>query len=129
MSQEHRTAAEVKVIAKHSRKAQLEQRFVEAWYRLFPRLPRPQMQYKFHPKRQWKFDFAWDDLGTMIAVEIDGGSFVNGGHNRPVQQAKDYEKSREAVKLGWRVLRYNTIDMKDAEAVATEVAEMITNAK
>lgn len=127
MSEPTYTADEVKRLAKTTRKAQLEQRFIEAWRRMFPKLPCPVMQHHFHPTRKWRFDFAFID--QRLAVEIDGGSFVGGGHNRGAQQQKDYEKHRAAVKLGWRLLRYNTADMKDTESVVTEVAEVLCNAK
>lgn len=127
MRQENLDADAVKRAAKGHRKAQLEQRFLEAWRRLFPSLPRPVLQHKFHPTRKWRWDFCFPD--NMLAVEIQGGSFIGGGHNRGVQQAKDYEKHREAVKLGWRVLPFNTRDMSDADACATFVAEVLCNAK
>jgi very-short-patch-repair endonuclease len=120
-------AEQVKRAAKQNKKAQLEQRFLEAWGRLFRTLPRPVMQHKFHPSRKWRWDFCWPE--EKLAVEIQGGSFVAGGHNRAPQQQKDYEKQRAAVALGWRVLPYNTIDMKDPEAVVSEVAQILTNAR
>ncbi len=118
---------EVKRIAKHTRKAQLEQRFLEAWTVHYRNLPRPIMQHRFHQVRKWRWDFCWPE--QKLAVEIQGGSFVGGGHNRGAQQQKDYEKQRVAVALGWRVLPFNTIDMKDPEAVVTFVAEVLTNAR
>jgi very-short-patch-repair endonuclease len=124
---ESMSPSEFKRAAKGQRKAQLEQRFIEAWCRLFPSLPRPTMQHKFHKTRLWRFDFAWVD--QRLAVEIQGGAFVGGGHNRGFQQAKDYEKQRAAVKLGWRLLPFNTKDMDDADECATFVAEILTNAK
>ena len=134
--QEDMNSDQVKREAKHNRKAHLEQRFLEAWGRMFPQLPRPVMQHQFHPHRKWRFDFAWVAVSggcavqsIKLAVEIDGGSFMYGGHNRGAQQQKDYEKMNHAVKLGWRVLRFNTADMKDPETVVTFVAEVLTRAK
>jgi very-short-patch-repair endonuclease len=125
--QEFMDADEVKREEKKGNKAQLEQRFIEAWFRLFPNLPRPIMQHRFHPQRRWRFDFCFPE--QLIAIEIDGGGFVRGAHNRAPQQAKDFEKQNAAVRMGWKVLRFNTVHMKDAEAVATEVAEMLTDAR
>jgi very-short-patch-repair endonuclease len=119
--------SEVKKLGNNTRKAQLEQLFLEAWNRLFRQLPKPVMQHKFHPTRKWRWDFCWPE--QLLAVEIQGGSFVGGGHNRGPQQQKDYEKQRAAVSLGWRVLPFNTLDMKDPEGVAIEVAAILTNAK
>lgn len=117
----------VKRIAGGMKKAQLEQRWLNVWHSLFAHLPAPTMQYRFHATRKWRFDFAF--VEQRLAVEIDGGAFIRGGHNRGAQQQKDYEKMNNAVKLGWRVLRFNTKDMADAEAVVTFVAEVLCDAK
>jgi very-short-patch-repair endonuclease len=100
------SASEVKQLAKQGRKAQLEGRFLEAWNRLFPSLPRPVMQHKFHLHRKWRFDFSF--IEERLAVEIDGGAFHGGAHGRGAQQSKDYEKMNTATAMGWRVLRFNT---------------------
>ena len=62
-------------------------------------------EVKFHPSRKWRFDFAdWDN---QVAVEIEGGTWMRrGGHTTGSGYQKDTEKYNEAVKLGWRVLRY-----------------------
>lgn len=61
-------------------------------------------EVKFHPSRRWRFDFA--DWENMIAVELEGGTWIQGGHSRGVGYEKDTIKYNEAVKLGWKVLRY-----------------------
>ncbi|MBU6392532.1 MAG: hypothetical protein KGQ83_09870 [Planctomycetes bacterium] len=63
-----------------------------------------QAEVKFHPVRKWRFDFAHPEL--KIAVEIEGGLWVIGRHNRPQSMIKDIEKYNQAILLGWRVLRY-----------------------
>jgi len=118
---------DVKRIAKVTRKAQLEQRFLEAWRACYSFLPSPVMQFRFHDTRKWQWDFSWPDY--KLAVEIDGGAFVGGGHGRGAQQAKDYDKMNTAVSDGWRVLRFNTAHMKYPTEVATFVAEVLTKAK
>lgn len=64
-------------------------------------------QYKFHPTRRWRFDFA--NPLNKIAVEVDGGQWVkNGGrHNRD----SDREKINTATSMGWRVLRFSTQEL------------------
>jgi very-short-patch-repair endonuclease len=127
MPQETMSTEQVKRAAKSMNKAQLEQRFLEAWRRLFPRLPVPTMQYQFHPTRRWRFDFCF--IPEKLAVEVDGGAYIAGRHSRPIGQKNDNEKMNNAVKLGWRVLRFNTVDFKDPEYVAEFVAEVFTNAR
>lgn len=63
----------------------------------------PQAEYKFHPTRRWRFDFAYPDL--MLAIEVEGGIWVGGRHIHPVGFEKDCEKYNEATKMGWKVFR------------------------
>lgn len=67
-------------------------------------LPEPVPEYRFHPQRKWRMDYAWPM--HRIAVEIDGGLWINGGHSRGVGRLRDMEKDRAATLLGWRTLRY-----------------------
>src|SRR3990167_1304045 len=69
--------------------------------------PKPELEYKFHPDRKWRFDFAWPDIN--FAVEIEGGLWVEGRHNRPIGYSMDTGKYNAAVLLGWRVLRYTSL--------------------
>ena len=74
------------------------------------RLPEPVMEHKFHPKRRWRFDFAWPD--HMVALEVEGGIWSGGRHTRGVGFIKDMEKYNQATLLGWRVLRVQPSDLK-----------------
>jgi very-short-patch-repair endonuclease len=92
-------------------KSKLEDRFYRFWKKRFPYLPAPIKQHKFHPIRQWRFDFSWPEV--KIAVEIQGGTFMRrGGHNTGIGQVMDHEKSRAAVISGWRVLQFSTSDLR-----------------
>lgn len=57
-------------------------------------------EYKFHPTRKWRFDYAWPDM--KIALELEG---FGGGHQFNKGFRKDLDKYGEAWALGWRVLR------------------------
>jgi len=72
------------------------------------RLPQPIPEFRFAPPRQWKMDFAWPELG--LALEIEGGTYMQGRHNRGAAYAGDCEKYNTATLAGWRVLRV-TVDM------------------
>ena len=63
-------------------------------------------EYRFHKVRKWRFDYACPEL--MIAIELEGGVFIGGRHTRGMGYVNDCEKYNEALKLGWRVLRYPT---------------------
>jgi hypothetical protein len=76
-------------------------------------------EYKFHPKRKWRFDYAFPDI--KVALEIEGGLFhktrymdkrtgqmkeVTGGrHTTGSGYLKDMEKYNTATLMGWKVLR------------------------
>lgn len=66
-------------------------------------LPCPVAEYRFAPPRRWKFDWAFPDL--LIAVEREGGIFVQGRHSRGAGMLGDMEKYNEAAIRGWMVLR------------------------
>lgn len=61
-------------------------------------------EYKFHPTRKWRFDFA--DIKNKIAVELEGGIWINGAHNRGAHYRSDTIKYNQATVLGWKILRY-----------------------
>lgn len=94
------------------------------------RLPVPERDYRFHPKRKWALDFAWthevmaerqsymerDD--APIAIEIEGGSWVAGRHVQGQGFEEDCEKYAEALIAGWRVLRVTGDMVLDGRAIA-----------
>ncbi len=72
-------------------------------------IPKPELEYQFHPDRKWRFDFAWPTNGEAmffpkLYLECDGGIWIKGGHNRGAQMKKDWEKRNAATILGWRGL-------------------------
>jgi very-short-patch-repair endonuclease len=76
----------------------------------------PLEEYRFHPKRRWRFDFAWPQ--RRLAVELEGGIFVHGRHVRARGYDNDCEKYNEAQLLGWRVLRFTSCMIQDGRALA-----------
>lgn len=78
-------------------------------------LPTPVKEHRFHPPRRWRFDYAWPE--QMVALEIEGGTWVKGRHVRPSGYAKDCEKYSWAAIDGWRVIRATTEQVKSGEAI------------
>jgi hypothetical protein len=74
---------------------------VTAWM-LAQGIPAPAYEHRFHPTRLWRFDLAWP--ARLLYLEIDGGIWIKGGHNRGPQMLKDWEKRNAATVLGWRGL-------------------------
>lgn len=84
-------------------------------------LPEPILEYRFHPKRRWRFDLAWPD--QMIACEIEGGAWMQTdtgrgkGHAHPKRFEKDCEKYSEAAVAGWRLIRATPEQVRSGQAV------------
>lgn len=79
------------------------------------KLPEPELEFKFSSTRKWRFDLAWP--AVKLAVEVEGGTFVQGRHNRGAAFEKDCEKYAEAVLAGWRVLRFTGHQVEDGRAL------------
>jgi len=66
----------------------------------------PKPEYRFHPVRRWRFDFAL--VEEKIAIECEG--LVNpkfkSRHTTNDGFEKDAEKYNEAAIRGWTVLRF-----------------------
>lgn len=72
--------------------------------------------------KDWRFDFAWPAI--KVALEMDGGGFVNGGHNRGAGMRSDCEKLSTAVSMGWRVLRVDASHVKSGKAAQWVIKTM-----
>lgn len=60
-------------------------------------------EYRFHPKRLWRFDYAFPE--HKIALEVEGGVWTQGRHTRAEGFLGDIEKYNTATLMGWRVFR------------------------
>lgn len=79
-------------------------------------------EYRFHPKRMWRLDFAFPEV--RLAVEVDGGNWSGGRHVRGTGFAKDCEKHNELALAGWRLLRY-TVDMLKTGIAVQQITDML----
>lgn len=79
---------------------------------------KPEREYRFHPSRKWRFDFAWPDV--KLALEVEGGTAAGKGrHSHGDGFVRDCQKYNAAALLGWRVLRFTTSMVKSGEAIDT----------
>lgn len=84
-------------------------------YITWTKLPEPVREFRFHPTRRWRFDFAWPS--ERLAVEVEGGLHDYGRHQRPESFERDAEKYNEAALLGWRVLRVTASHISSGKAI------------
>ena len=82
-------------------------------------------EVKFHPDRKWRADFMvrpGDPFSSKwspaILIEIDGGTWSLGRHNRPSSIAKEYEKGAAAAILGYRVIHCTTEQVNDGTCLS-----------
>jgi very-short-patch-repair endonuclease len=85
-------------------------------------LPEPIPEHRFHPVRKWRFDYAWPD--RKVALEIQGGLFVQGRHSRGAALVKEFEKLNTAAAMGWRVLFVTPKQMANGEAAQIAAAAL-----
>ncbi|MEE9710084.1 hypothetical protein [Aeromonas caviae] len=76
-------------------------------------LPDPVTELIFHPKRKWRFDYAWP--ASMIALEVHGGIHSGGRHTRGRGFVEDLAKMNEATLLGWTVLEVTPEHIKSGQ--------------
>lgn len=76
-------------------------------------LPDPATELLFHPKRKWRFDFAWEE--QKLALEIHGGIHSGGRHTRGRGFVEDRAKMNEATLLGWTVLEVTPEHIKSGQ--------------
>lgn len=72
--------------------------------------------------KNWRFDFAFVD--HKLAVEVEGGGWVNGRHTRGVGFREDMHKYHHAMRLGWTVYRCEESLIRTGQAVQL-IAELL----
>jgi hypothetical protein len=70
----------------------------------------PITEFRFHPTRRWRFDYAWPSL--KIALEWEGVMCKKSRHTTVVGYTSDCTKYNEATVLGWQVYRITTLQKK-----------------
>ena len=81
--------------------SKLEAKFALYWKSLGG--PPLEREYRFDLSRRWRADFA--HLPSRTLIEIEGGIWIQGRHNRAAGFIADMEKYLEATLAGWTVVR------------------------
>ena len=74
-----------------------------------------QREYKAIVGRGFRWDFRINDL----LIEVQGGTWIKGGHTTGKGLARDYQKNNLAVLAGWRVLYFDAEMVTSGKALAT----------
>lgn len=74
----------------------------------------PEREYLFS-NRKFRADFAF--VPERLLVEIEGGIWMNGRHNRASSIEKDFAKYALAAILGYRVIRVSTAQVMSGKAI------------
>ncbi len=87
------------------------------------RLPMPHPEYRFHPTRKWRIDYAWPL--AKVALEVEGGVWTGGRHTRGAGFVRDMAKYNELARAGWRLIRTTPAGLHDLETIRL-VADTLT---
>jgi len=87
-------------------------------------LPAPTAEYRFHATRKWRLDWAWPD--RQIALEVEGGIWIQGRHSRGAGMTKDMEKYNTATAAGWRILKATPTQVASGDILPTLLAAFLT---
>jgi hypothetical protein len=79
-------------------------------------LPEPKREVRFHDERLWRFDWAW--IPEFVALEQEGGLWVQGRHSRASGFEADCVKYAEALLLGWVVFRASPKQIQDGTVLS-----------
>jgi len=78
-------------------------------------LPEPVREYRFCPTRKFRLDFAWP--AHKLGVEVQGGTWIKGGHTTGGGLERDYDKLNTASAGGWTVLMFSRKMIESGYAV------------
>lgn len=74
-------------------------------------------EYQFDKARKWRADFAIPS--KMLLIEVEGGTWKIGRHNRAAGFEADCVKINTAVLRGFKVLRFTTSQVITGYAIDT----------
>lgn len=74
-------------------------------------IPLPIAEYRFEPSRKWRVDFYFEANGVRLALEVEGGVWLSGRHNRPEGFLRDMEKYNALTAAGIFLYRVTPGDL------------------
>lgn len=106
-----------KIQAKKHPKPTAEEEFESAWDEFGFSGSDITREFRFHPSRKWRFDFAFPS--RKVAIEIDG----RGRHQTLTGVRADCEKHNTALYNGWAVFHLPTSDIRAKDKSGTPYIE------
>lgn len=90
---------------------------------------RVEAEYRFHPVRKWRFDYAVPEI--RLAVEYHGhagfvGKWGPSGHSSITGLTNDCEKFNAATAAGWRVLEFTALHFRSSDRVRKNLTDVRT---
>lgn len=92
-------------------RSSLERAFETRRIQLLGDVPEPEAQYRFHPKRRFRFDYAW--VEAKVACELEGIMSTKSRHTTIGGFVRDCDKYNLAIEKGWVVLRYTVVHLNN----------------
>ena len=80
------------------------------YWRLLTHEEEPIPEYCFAPPRKWRFDYYFL---PRVAVEVEGGIFIQGRHVRGLGYSKDLEKYNTAAAMNILIFRFTPAMLQD----------------
>jgi len=81
-------------------------------------------EFRFHPVRRWRADYAI--LDHKILIEVEGAVWVQGRHTRGSGFVKDMQKYNTATSMGYSILRTTPDKLLSSETLEL-IKETIKN--
>ena len=106
----------------------LEYAFTTQWSNLTrdlrPKVSNPVEQCKITFDRDFRWDFAWID--SLVCLDVQGGGWGRGKHNREFGMSNDFIKEALAVSLGWRVFHMTkTLIENDPSSIINYIIQIL----
>lgn len=74
-------------------------------------------EYRFDKVRKWRVDFAFEK--QKLAIEVEGGIWMQGRHSRGSGFEADCEKYNALTLAGWGLLRFTGKTIRSGQALRT----------
>ena len=102
-----------RVVAKHWEKRSKEKDYI-GWNLLYwtnKNMVTLEEEFKFHPERKWRFDWAIESM--KLAIEYNGIMSEKSRHTTISGYTGDMNKINAAQAMGWRIIQLTPLNYKD----------------